>query len=112
MPQYDVFFPALGPTEYIAILRRTQNEKPRPMKAIAPEDPWQEHGVYLMAKGNELTAWAHIHFDPAIASHVERFMRTRDPRELRTLTDLERQQLSEKARELQIPLKKGGRFRL
>jgi len=111
LPRLDVSYRVTGPGEYSAVVRPSEGEKPRTV-GMPKADLYPDHNAYLIHKGAELTAWAHQEFAPAIASRIENFMRTRNPVELATLTDLEREQLFAKAEELQIPLKSGGRYRV
>lgn len=111
LQKLDVSYAVTKSGEYSAVVRPSVGEKPRTIAAPAA-NLYPDHNAYLIHKGAKLTAWARQEFDPAIASRIENFMRTRNPVELITLTDLERERLFAKAKELDIPLKSGGRYRV
>ena len=102
--ELEVFF---GP-DYTAVIRPVPEDRaPRSMEksiSLIPHTPWPDYNVYLIAKGVDLTNWARANLNDIAACRIVRFVRTRDYRELATLTKLELDQLRDKAAQLGVPL--------
>src|SRR5580698_1175804 len=105
LKRYDSHLIAEGPNEYISILRPTPEGKEIHQTPIGKHDPFPEHIVFLTAKGLPIVDWAAENLPAVAAQRVKEFVRTRNPRALATLTELELKKLCEQNEELSTRLK-------
>lgn len=102
--ELEVFY---GP-DYTGTLRLAppggKTRSTQQLNKVLPTEPWSEHVVALMKHGQALTEWAQTEFGSSsvTATRISRFIRTRNRRELSTLTELEVHKFKRKARELGV----------
>ncbi len=92
----DVFY---GPS-YTAILRPTPKDCEVRSQAdankVLDSSPYPDMGAYLLARKGGIADWVRMEFDPKIAAHMIRFIRTGDVRNLSTLTESEVKRLRDR----------------
>ena len=96
---------------YALVLRPKADDDTTPERRVFPPtvkeeyDPSPDHVVALMHHSEPISAWAHERYDPRTATHVNEFLRTRNPQFLVTLTDKEHQDLCDFAKSRGIKTK-------